>query len=298
MSDFDVPDSDVSNRIMVNLEGLNMNNLEVGELRIKGLDGCFLNDYFGGYLLAAVGINRNNGIYPIAYAAVESENQASWLWFLELLAWGLEIVISYKISFMSDKQRGLVEAISMLFPNAKTMHYVKHLYANFKKVILEAREKSIMSMMKTIRTKIMLLIVKKKDETEKIKGILCPKIKKKLDAGGDRYQVECGLGNQHVVNLVENSCFCKNWDLTGISCMHAVAVIHQKDEYPKTFVRRKESDEPQTTEMLTKRGVEMRCSKYKKLSHNKRSCRGEVGQNIPVKRHKVGAHNQVVAPTQ
>ncbi|MBA0766922.1 hypothetical protein Gotri_015913, partial [Gossypium trilobum] len=42
----------------------------------------------------------------------------------------------------------------------------------------------------------------------------------------------------------------------------------------------------------------MRCSKCKKLGHNKRSCRGEVDQNIPVKRHKVGVCNQVVALTQ
>ncbi|MBA0682065.1 hypothetical protein Goari_023818, partial [Gossypium aridum] len=57
--------------------------------------------------------------------------------------------------------------------------------------------------------------------------------------GGNRYQVECGPSDQHVVDLVENSCSYKNWDLTGIPCMHAVAV----------------------------------------------------------KRHKVGVHNQVVAPT-
>ncbi|MBA0670584.1 hypothetical protein Goklo_025435 [Gossypium klotzschianum] len=35
--------------------------------------------------------------------------------------------------------------------------------------------------MKTIKTKIILLIVKNKEEAEKIKGILPPKIKKKLD---------------------------------------------------------------------------------------------------------------------
>ncbi|KAH1064615.1 hypothetical protein J1N35_029602 [Gossypium stocksii] len=44
-----------------------------------------------------------------------------------------------------------------------------------------------------------------------------------------------------------------------------------------TKVRRKESD----TERLSKRGVEMRCSKCKRIGHNKRSCKGEVGQNIP-----------------
>ncbi|MBA0654071.1 hypothetical protein Goklo_021147, partial [Gossypium klotzschianum] len=58
-----------------------------------------------------------------------------------------------------------------------------------------------------------------------------------------------------------------------------------------TKVRRKEPDEPQTTESLSKRGVDMRCSKCKKIGYNKRSCNGEVGQNILVKRHKVGVHN-------
>ncbi|MBA0664008.1 hypothetical protein Goklo_004084 [Gossypium klotzschianum] len=65
-----------------------------------------------------------------------------------------------------------------------------------------------------------------------------------------------------------------------------------------TKVRRKELNKPQTTEMLSKRGVEMRCSKCNKIGHNKRSCKRKVGKNIPVKRHKVGVHNQVVAQTQ
>ncbi|MFQ6646528.1 hypothetical protein Gotur_020320 [Gossypium turneri] len=172
-------------------------------------------------------------------------------------------------------------------------------------------------MMETIRTKIMLLIVKKKEEADKWKGMLCTKIKKKLDvnikdslrcvpshAGGDKYQVEYGPGSQHVVDLVENSYSCRNWDLTGIPCMHALVIIHLKDEFPETYVqtwytkqtqlqinsnfirpvrgpkqwvslsnmlpilsptlrrppgrptkvRRKEPDEPQTTERLSKRG--------------------------------------------
>ncbi|KHG09404.1 far1-related sequence 1 -like protein [Gossypium arboreum] len=118
------------------------------------------------------------------------------------------------------------------------------------KMILEARGKPILTMMETIRTKIMLLIVKKKKEADKWKGILCPKIKKKLDvnikdslrcvplhAGGDKYQVECGLGSQHVVDLVQNSCSCRNWDLTGILCIYALAVIHVKNEFPETYVQ-------------------------------------------------------------
>ncbi|KAK5813076.1 hypothetical protein PVK06_028522 [Gossypium arboreum] len=54
-----------------------------------------------------------------------------------------------------------------------------------------------------------------------------------------------------------------------------------------TKVRTKEPDKPQTTERFSKRGVEMRCSKCKIIGHNKRSCKGKVGQNIPVQRHRV-----------
>ncbi|PPS19898.1 hypothetical protein GOBAR_AA00657 [Gossypium barbadense] len=127
---------------------------------------------------------------------------------------------------------------------------VNNLSKLFNKMILEARKKPILTMIETIRTKIMLLIVKKKEETDKWKGMLCPKIKKKLDVnikdslrcvashvGGDKYQVECGSGIQHMVDLVENSYSCRNWDLTGIPCMYALAVIHLKDKFPETYVQ-------------------------------------------------------------
>ncbi|KAK5839751.1 hypothetical protein PVK06_008588 [Gossypium arboreum] len=207
VSGSDVSKSDVFNRIMFNLDGLNMDDIEVGELcdsndserRIVGLDGYFLKGCYGGYLLASVGIDANNCIYPIAYVDVKSENQASWLWFLELLAIDLEIVSSYQISFMSDKQKELLEVIYMLLPN----------------MILEERGNLILTIMEVIRTKIMLLIVKKKEEAKKWKGMLCLTIRKMLDvniknslrcvpshAVGDRYQVECGPGKDPTTQFV------------------------------------------------------------------------------------------------
>ncbi|MBA0729106.1 hypothetical protein Golax_020509 [Gossypium laxum] len=41
-----------------------------------------------------------------------------------------------------------------------------------------------------------------------------------------------------------------------------------------TKMRRRESDEPQTTTKLTKEGVEMKCNKCNKLGHNKKSYKG------------------------
>ncbi|KAA3474625.1 pentatricopeptide repeat-containing protein [Gossypium australe] len=72
----------VCDMVTVNLDGLNMDDVQLRELndsdKSKTLNNAHESDSF-------VGIDANNGIYPIAYAAVESENQASWCWFLELL---------------------------------------------------------------------------------------------------------------------------------------------------------------------------------------------------------------------
>ncbi|KAH1040188.1 hypothetical protein J1N35_041931 [Gossypium stocksii] len=293
MSGSDASESDVSNRIRVNLDGLNMDGIEVGELcdsddserraklralelikgahkaqyekiyeyllevrtqnegttticyldnrlfqrmyaylqackdgyragcmRIVGLDGCFLKGHYGGYLLATVGIDANNGIY-LTYAAVESENQASWLWLLELLAIDLKIVTSYQISFVgflikelkdllckaarASTTRDFEDAMDELkktnqhaydwLKEKNPTHWsrshfsirsysdmlVNNLFESFNKMILEAKGKPILTMMETIRTNIMLLIIKKKEEADKWKGMLCLKIKKKLD---------------------------------------------------------------------------------------------------------------------
>ncbi|PPE01709.1 hypothetical protein GOBAR_DD01245 [Gossypium barbadense] len=161
---------------------------------------------------------------------------------------------------------------------------VNNLSESFNKMILEAKGKPILTMMETIRKK---LDVNIKDSLRCVSS----------HVGGNRYQVECSPSSQHMVDLVENSCSCRNWDLTGIPCMHALAVIHLKDEFLETYidiysnfirpvrgpkqwvslsnilpilphtlrrppgrptkVRRKELDEPQTTERLSKRGVDM-----------------------------------------
>jgi hypothetical protein len=54
-------------------------------LVVIGVDGCFLKGRYGGKLLAAVGRDPNDNIYPISMVVVEAENNDSWSWFLETL---------------------------------------------------------------------------------------------------------------------------------------------------------------------------------------------------------------------
>ncbi|BFG21669.1 hypothetical protein CerSpe_079430 [Prunus speciosa] len=78
---------------------------------IVGLDGCHIKGPHPGQLLAAVGIDGNNGMYPIAYAIVEIENKSTWTWFLDLFKNDVGINNGLSWVFITDKQKGLIPSV-------------------------------------------------------------------------------------------------------------------------------------------------------------------------------------------
>lgn len=86
---------------------------------IIGLDGCFLKGLCKGELLAAIGRDANNQMFPLAWAVVKVENKDNWSWFLKKLMTDLEITNGAGWAFMSDQQKGLILAIAELLPYAE-----------------------------------------------------------------------------------------------------------------------------------------------------------------------------------
>ncbi|GKC00919.1 mutator type transposase, partial [Tanacetum coccineum] len=99
---------------------------------ILGLDGCFMSGPWPGQILTAVGVDANNGIYPVAYAIVEAESKASWCWFLNLLGEDLGIEANFNYTFIFDRQKGLIQAIASVFPSAEHRYCVRHIHENMK----------------------------------------------------------------------------------------------------------------------------------------------------------------------
>ncbi|XP_062114511.1 uncharacterized protein LOC133825611 [Humulus lupulus] len=100
---------------------------------LVGLDGCFLKGYCKGILLAAIGIDAENSMFPIAYAICEKENTETWTWFLTLLKEDLSEVDHRNFTMISDRQKGLSNALSTLFEGAEIRFCMRHLHSNFKK---------------------------------------------------------------------------------------------------------------------------------------------------------------------
>lgn len=59
--------------------GCNKESFLEGCMSFIGLDACFLKAKYNDQLLIVVGIDRNNVMYPIAYAIIESQNFDTWM---------------------------------------------------------------------------------------------------------------------------------------------------------------------------------------------------------------------------
>ncbi|XP_070041980.1 uncharacterized protein [Nicotiana tomentosiformis] len=100
-----------------------------------GLDGTFLKGHCKGQLLVAVTQDCQNHLYPLAWTVVDKENTLTWKWFLELLKQSLNLKDGTGISFMSDMQKGLLEAVRTILPLSNHRFCVRHIEGNWSKRI-------------------------------------------------------------------------------------------------------------------------------------------------------------------
>ncbi|PKU74228.1 hypothetical protein MA16_Dca021632 [Dendrobium catenatum] len=96
------------------------------------LDACHLKSKYLGVLLSANSVDGNNGLFTIAYVVVEAESKHSWSWFLKNMGETIGTNLS-TLSFISDMEKGLGEAIREIYPQAEHRICIRHLWKNIKK---------------------------------------------------------------------------------------------------------------------------------------------------------------------
>jgi hypothetical protein len=107
--------------------------------------------------------------------------------------------------------------------------------------LIEGRDKPIITVLEYIREYMMRRIVNVLRVIDRCDGLLTPTATKlfegiKKDAarytviwnGDDHYQVSGSGGYKCVVDLSNNTCVCRRWELTGMPCQHAVAALWNK----------------------------------------------------------------------
>ncbi|GJS48108.1 retrovirus-related pol polyprotein [Tanacetum coccineum] len=76
----------------------------------------------------SMSVNANNGIYPVAHGIVESESKDSRTWFLSCLRDDFDMYANSNFTFITDRQKGLLQALQDLFPPVEHIYYVRHIH--------------------------------------------------------------------------------------------------------------------------------------------------------------------------
>ncbi|KAL2899948.1 Transcription initiation factor TFIID subunit 1 [Bienertia sinuspersici] len=175
--------------------------------KVLCLDGCFLQTFLGGMLLSAIGRDANEQMYPLAWAAVEGETNASWQWFLphfkkavgdemKALFWKAakaynEADFNNAIEEMEQVDPGAVIAFKAHNPslfcrafvriNSKCDVIMSNMAETFNGYIIHARNKHLIYMLEDIQAALMQRMVLKKTEMEKNPFEICPRVQAKLE---------------------------------------------------------------------------------------------------------------------
>jgi hypothetical protein len=121
--------------------------------------------------------------------------------------------------------------------------------------IVDGRDKPIITALEYIREYLMRRIVNVLQVIDRCDGPLTPTATKLFESikkaatkyivlwnGGDQYQVVGPFGDQCVVDVIQRTCTCRRWELTGMPCKHAVATIwnmarnNQKVGLPEAWI--------------------------------------------------------------
>ncbi|CAI9262685.1 unnamed protein product [Lactuca saligna] len=171
-----------------------------------GLDGAHMKGPYPGQILTTVGLDSNNGIYPLAYSIVEIENCESWKWFLKCLDDDLDLHAMSNFTFVSDVQKlaNCSHVLSIATTVPEFNHYM-HQFSLYDKLAYE--------WLKSIPPQHWA----KSDFTE-----WC---------GDEKYQVKGPWNDQHVVDMHERVCSCRKWELTDIPSRHVIYVLYNKVDH-------------------------------------------------------------------
>ena len=126
---------------------------------VMSFDACHLKSKWSGTLYVASVKSGQDNLYPVAMGiGRENENEAGWTWFLELLSSALEILTSdhpsvhvpYKyFSFVSDRQKGLINALKKVFPDNHSYFCAIHINKNAEKVAARGLKNLVYPLAKT-----------------------------------------------------------------------------------------------------------------------------------------------------
>ncbi|KAL8125142.1 hypothetical protein AgCh_012716 [Apium graveolens] len=98
------------------------------------IDRAHLKGKYLGALLCAAAIDADDALFPLAIAVVDVESDENWMWFMSELRklLGVNTDSMPRLTILSERQRGIVEAVETHFPSAFHGFCLRYVSENFR----------------------------------------------------------------------------------------------------------------------------------------------------------------------
>jgi hypothetical protein len=190
------------------------------------IDSIALNGMYSGQLACASALDGHNWMYPVAWAIFESESEDNWTWLIGELKKDIGDLPALQISTDGCKGYG-----NNNMPEC------------FNECVMTIKNMYLVDLLDRLRQMVMVLWYKRRKIGNKLSGNMLPAIIRQLNDKMSRlgnlkvwkggYQSGEVFGNfqdmtqwRHVVDLNTHTCSCGEWQLTGLPCLHALALIN------------------------------------------------------------------------
>ncbi|GJV02778.1 pentatricopeptide repeat-containing protein [Tanacetum coccineum] len=259
------------------LFGANPGSNRLGCRKVIALDGCFLKKPSVGEILAAIGRDANNHIYPVAWAVGLIEAVKEVMPYAEHRQCARHIYEGFRKLYSGVEFRRLFWAASKAsYPRLfnKIMSKIKTANPNAYEYLLKkdpkscscypfptpwvtsyrVRNKPLITMLEAMR----VIVLERMNTMRRVYDTwtedICPNIQKRLEltkdlhrfwhvipTGGQLFEVRNG-SQAFGVDEKRRTCTCRLWQLSGLPCPHAIAVIfklnRRAEEYVPTCFRK------------------------------------------------------------
>ena len=98
---------------------------------IVTFDGTAIKSRYKMLLLVAVTLDANEETLPLAWGIVPIENKDNWMWFMCQFSWDF-IINTSTTAIISDREKGIVQAVTEYASKAHHYHCCQHLAENVK----------------------------------------------------------------------------------------------------------------------------------------------------------------------
>jgi len=134
-------------------------------------------------------------------------------------------------------------------PNIKSDHITNNMSECFNSWIKDERDKPVLQLLEHFRRRIMVRFCEKWEEVQKWNDSITPYAREMLATNekearklqvihgrGEWYETVNKYGKKFLVSVADGTCDCGMWQMSGLSCMHAIAVFMYRREFAQDYV--------------------------------------------------------------